>query len=105
MIVAKMGTIGETAKNGPNVEETAFGKDPSILRISLAAGTVAKCLVHRSLLVLRSRKWFRRRQCHRDFLAGLGQIKRRKKGHGVEPECGSRGAIRASRIVLCLWSL
>ena len=56
MIDAKMGTIGETAKNGPNVEKTAFGKDPSILRISLAAVTVAKCLVYLSLIVLRSRK-------------------------------------------------
>ena len=39
---------GETAKNGPDVEETAFGKDVSSLTISLAAVTVAKCLVYLS---------------------------------------------------------
>ena len=32
-------------------------------------------------------------------------LKRREKDHGVRPKCGSRGAIRTSRIVLCLCSL
>ena len=39
---------GETTENGPDVEETAFGKDLSSLTISLAAVTVAKCLLYLS---------------------------------------------------------
>ena len=72
MIVAKIGTIsGGTAKNDADVEEAAFGKDLSSLRIYLAAVTVAKGLVYLSLLGLRSRNWYQRRLCRRNHLAGL----------------------------------
>ena len=73
MIVAKVGTGDETVRNGSDVEETAFGKDLSSLRMPLAPVTVAPIgLVNLGLLVLRSRKWYRRRLCRRDLLAGLG---------------------------------
>ena len=52
MIVAKMSTSGETARNGSDVEQTKFGKDLSSLSISLAAVTLAKCLTYLSLIVL-----------------------------------------------------
>ena len=72
MVVAKMGTSAETAKNGLDVEETTFGEDFSSLRVSLAAVRVAKGLVYLSLRVLRSRKWYQGRLCRRSLLAGLG---------------------------------
>ena len=104
MIVVKMGTSGETVRNGSDVEETSFGKDLSSLRMSLAPVIRATDLVNLGHLVLRGQRWYRRRLCRRDYLAGLGHRKRRKKDYGGGPACGSRGAIRASRIVLCLWS-
>ena len=72
MIVAKMGASGETVRNGSDVKETAFGKDLSSLRMALAPVTRAIGLVNLGLLVLRSRKWYRRRLCRRDLLAGHG---------------------------------
>ena len=45
MIVAKMRTSGETVRNGSDVEETAFGKDLSSLRMPLAPMTMAIGLV------------------------------------------------------------
>ena len=45
MIVAKMRTSGETVRNGSDVEETAFGKDFSSLRMPLAPVTMAIGLV------------------------------------------------------------
>ena len=72
MIVAKMGTSGESVRNSSDVEETTFGKDLSSLRMPLASVTMAIGLVNLGLLVLRSRKWYRRRLCRRDLLAGLG---------------------------------
>ena len=60
MIVAKMGTSGETVRNDLDVEETTFGKDLSSLRMRLAPLTTAVGLVNSGLLVLRSRKWYRR---------------------------------------------
>ena len=101
-IVAKIGTSSETVKNGLHLEETASGKDLSSLRMALAPVTMAIGLVNLGILMLRSRKWYRRRLCRRDLLAGLGHWERRKKDHGVGLACGSRGAIRASHIVLCL---
>ena len=60
-------------RNGSDVEETAFGKDLSSLRMPLVPLTMAPIgLVNLGLLVLRSRKWYRRRLCRRDLLAGLG---------------------------------
>ena len=103
MIMAKISTSGETAKNGPDVEKTTFEKDLSSLRISLVAVTVAKGLVHFSLLVRGSRKWYQRQLYRRDLPIRLAQRKRRKMCHGVGPECGSRTTIRAYNIVLCLW--
>ena len=73
MIVATVGTGGVTVRNGSDVEETAFGKDLSSLRMPLAPVTMAPIgLVNLGLLVLRSRKWYRRRLCRRDLLAGFG---------------------------------
>ena len=72
MTVAKMGTSGETVGNGSDVEETAFGKDLSSLRMPLAPVTMAIGLVNLGILVLRSRRWYRRRLCRRDLLVGLG---------------------------------
>ena len=71
MIVAKVGASNETVKNGSDVEETAFGKDLSSLKMSLAPVAMAIGLVNLGLLVLRSRKWYRRRLCRRNLLAGL----------------------------------
>ena len=73
--------------------------------MALVAVTVAIGLVNFGLVVLRSQKWYRRRLCHRNLLNGLGHRKRRKRDHGVGLKCGSRGAIRASRVVLYFWCL
>ena len=54
MIVAKIGTRGETVKTGPDVKATAFENNLSSLMVSLVTLTVAKCLVYLGLLVLRS---------------------------------------------------
>ena len=51
MIEAIKGTGGETAQNGPDVEETASRKDLSSLRMALAAATVAVGLVNLGLLL------------------------------------------------------
>ena len=72
MIVAKMGTSSETVRNDSDMEETAFRKDLSSLRMPLAPVKMATGMVNLGLLVLRSRKWYRRRLCCRDLLAGLG---------------------------------
>ena len=62
MIVVKVGTSGETVRNGSGVKETAFGKDLSSLRILLAPATMAPIgMKNLGLLVLKSRKWYRRR--------------------------------------------
>ena len=95
-------TVKSPSKNDPDVKETAFGKDFSSLGISLVAVTVPKCLVHLSLLVLRSRKWYQRQLYRRDLPVGLGQRKSRNTCHGVGPECGSSTTMRAYRIMLCL---
>ena len=73
MIVAKVGIGGDTVRNGSDVKEAAFGEDLSSLRMPLAPVIVAPIgLVNLGLLVLRSRKWYRRRLCRRDLQAGLG---------------------------------
>ena len=73
MVVVKMGTTsGETVRNGSDVEETVFEKDLSSLRAALAPVTMVIGLVNLGLLALRSQKWYRRRLCRRDLLAGLG---------------------------------
>ena len=73
MTVAKAGTGSETVRNGSDAGETAFGKDLSSLRMPLAPVTMAPIgVVNLGLVVLRSRKWYRRRLCRRDLLTGLG---------------------------------
>ena len=72
MIVVKVGTSGEIVRNGSDVKETAFGKDLSSLRMPLAPVTMAIGLANLGLLVLRRRKWYRRRLCRRGLLPGLG---------------------------------
>ena len=72
MIVAKMGTGGETVRNGSDVEETALGNDLSSLRMAFVSITMAIGLVNLGLFALRGRIVVSATTVCRDLLAELG---------------------------------
>ena len=89
MVATKKSTRGETVRNGPDMEETAFGKN---LRISLAAVTVAKGLVYLSLLSLRSRKSGISDGCVAGaFEPDTGKKRGRKRAMEQETRMGQQG--------------